>query len=887
MTNVAAVDLNGDGKGDVIGVFAGSLRVYIGKGDGTFASGVSYGAAPVGLLSLGDFNGDGKIDVAFSTGQQTVFLGNGDGTLQVPPRTSSGAPFPDYVTTGDFDGDAKLDIATSSAGSVYIQMGKGDGTFQPATTAFSSNGPIAAADVNGDGRLDLVLVTVTVGPLPSPLSPSSAEIHLGNGDGTFSSPNYYGISIAGGGTATIAIADLNGDGKSDVIADFGCCGSGTAPGSILLGNGNGTFRGIDWGSTGSLLPAATALGDFEKKGALDVAVLSSNSLLILSNNGSGGLSLIHTYTLQQNDFAIVAADFNGDGDIDLAVVGIDPVSAAWSYSVLLGSGDGSFQSPNIYTQSGGSPESVVMADFNNDHKPDLAVSFGATSSNNSNSVAILLGNGNGSFAPPVYYYNAGFGSLNVADFNGDGKLDLASSGNDPNTSSPETGILFGNGDGTFQPLIVPASLNSFAEAFTADLNDDGKADLISVNQVALGNRDGTFTVLPPFPASLCSGFPCPLNAISDLNGDGNPDLLVTVSSGSHPGDTAILMGNGDGTFGSAISVTPFGVITGPILIADMNNDGRPDIVFPWVNVQFLCGLCVPTPTGVGVLVNTTPADFHVFAGPMSPATVTAGNSAISTVSVTPTFGFSSSVTLSCAGLPGGATCAFNPPTIANSSGTSMLTIATTTVTTAGTYPVQVTGSAGAIVNSSAVSLVVQAAPDFSANPGSPASQTVSGGQTASFSLSLAGSGTFSGTVNLGCAITPVVTLGPTCSLSSSSEQISGTTAQSVAVKVGTTAPSTAAMLSPIGPPPGSLPWGWTFLCTMMLVGFGGVALQSRKRAPVLVAPVLVLAVLSWVACGGSSSPHNTQGTPAGTYTATVTATSGSLSHATVFKVTVQ
>jgi hypothetical protein len=105
------------------------------------------------------------------------------------------------------------------------------------------------------------------------------------------------------------------------------------------------------------------------------------------------------------------------------------------------------------------------------------------------------------------------------------------------------------------------------------------------------------------------------------------------------------------------------------------------------------------------------------------------------------------------------------------------------------------------------------------------------------------------------------------------------------VKVGTTAPSATGMLSPIGLPPGS----WTLLCTMMLVGFSWLALQSRKRAPVLLAPVLMLGTLSWVACGGSnsSSSHNTRGTPAGTYTANLTATSGSLTHTTALKVTVQ
>jgi hypothetical protein len=311
--------------------------------------------------------------------------------------------------------------------------------------------------------------------------------------------------------------------------------------------------------------------------------------------------------------------------------------------------------------------------------------------------------------------------------------------------------------------------------FTADVNNDGKPDLISYNQVALGNGDGTFTVLPALSGVRVEG-------VADLNGDGRPDLIVANNANNYAG---VLLGNGDGTFGAFITVLPYTNGLSMVLVADMNSDGRMDIIFPWG-------------AGSGVLLNTTPAGFELSASAFSPAPVTAGNSANSTVSVNPTFGFNGSVGLSCVGLPTGASCGFNPPTIAGSSGKSTLTITTTTSTAAGTYPVQVQGSAGSIVNSSSVSLVIQAAPDFVINPGSGStSQTVSAGQTASFTLSLAGTGTFSGTVSLSCAITPAATPAPTCSLSSASEQISGTTPQSVTVTVGTTAPSTTAMLSPM------------------------------------------------------------------------------------------
>jgi hypothetical protein len=774
---IAAGDLNGDGKADVVGVFGSSLMVYISNGNGTFAAGVSYNLGPTSglgdtLLSLGDFNSDGNTDVVVTlagsnlAGQEIVFLGNGDGTFQTTPKTSAGPYYPQRVTVGDFNGDGKLDLLVGSAcfgnctiPTIYLLLGNGDGTFQaPAPVASLGGATGVAADLNGDGKLDLV-VSGGAGVI---------QIYLGNGDGTFSNTNDYGITLGGG--PAISVADFTGSGNLDV-----------AEGGVILGNGDGTFQGIQMGIAPSGLTAAVA-GAFQNKGAFDIAVLSypspesysSNSLYIFSNNGSGALSLIHTYPLQQAGIEVATADFNGDGNLDLLVVGVDSTTQNWGYSVLLGNGDGSFQAPVYYPQSvagGGSGDvadfNPVVADFNNDKKLDFVVPAG------DQSVAVVLGNGDGTFASPLYYYDEGFGSLVVADFNGKGKLDVAAGG------GGQTGILYGNGDGTFQAMVLPTSLNKFVAAFTADVNNDGIPDLLSSNQVALGNGDGTFTQLPPLVPG--NGETFSVGQIADFNGDGKLDLLGAAGGGAPPAldlaQTGILLGNGDGTFGSLISVTTFA--NGPLdtfLVADMDGDGRPDIVFPWEQ------LGVSSPPVVAVLVNTTPPGFGLLASALSPSPVTAGSSASSTLTVSPTFGFT-------------------------------------------------------------------------------------------------------GTVNLTCAITPAVTPAATCTLSSSSVQITGTGTQTVTVNVGTTAPLTTGAAPGVNFQPGLWPLVWT----LMLLASAWVWVRNRKRLPALAAPIMVAALALLVSCGGSGSSSNgtTAGTPPGTYAVTITATSGSVSNNVALQVIVQ
>jgi hypothetical protein len=761
----AAKDLNGDGKADIVGVFGSNLVVYISKGDGTFAAGVQYNLGTTGgnlgnLLGFGDFNGDGKTDAVVTTegipfaiaGEEVVFLGNGDGTFQTTPKTSVSTYYPQFVAAGDFNGDGKLDLAVSAVtgfcngtcinpGEVYVLLGNGDGTFQAPVASIPINGTLAAADVNGDGKLDLVLQN----------GASTAQIYLGNGDGTFSDASNYVLNMPGTipfeVTETV-IADFNLDGKLDIASGY----------SVQLGNGNGTFQGIPLGvvpALGSAYFSGIAIGDFDKNGSPDVAVSSSgevnnttvNDLLILSNDGTGKLSLLNTYTLQNSGF-IAAGDFNGDGNLDLVVIGA-------GYSVFLGDGDGSFQSPVFYVQDANFGGIAVVADFNHDGKLDLAVQDGQ-------SVAILLGNGDGTFAAPVLYFDGG-GNLVTADFNDDGKLDLAAGA---------TELLFGNGDGTFQVAVFPTALSNFAPAFTADLNHDGKPDLLSTTQIALGNGDGTFTLLPVLPNSP----PNSIAAVADLNGDGQLDLLVYVSLGSRAFTNGMQLGNGDGTFGAATTIGSSFDYVASNLVADMNGDGRPDLVLSPPNVGS------GSVSGMAVMLNTTAPGFALTATALSPATVTVGSSATSTVNVTSIFGFK-------------------------------------------------------------------------------------------------------GTVTLSCAVTPTATSAPTCSLSNSSVQISSAGVQTVTVTVGTTAPASAGPALHV-----KFPAGPTLLVYMlMLLGSTSLWMRSRKRRPVLAAPIVVLAFAFAVGCGGSSSSstHTTSGTPAGTYKVTVTATSGTMSHNMALQVIVQ
>ena len=853
LTAVVAGDLTGNGKADVLGLFNNNVVVYISNGNGTFAPGVSYPVGNTsignGEITLGDFNGDQKVDIVVSlpgdnvVGQEVVLLGNGDGTFQ-SGKTSTGVYYPSSVVVGDFNRDGKLDLVISSppycngtcgAPTTSFLLGNGDGTFQSPTSVISANGPLVTADLNGDGKLDLVLEA----------DPTVAQIYLGNGDGTFSNASNYILSLPGYPgviqPSWSAIADFNQDGKLDVAA-------GNA---VLLGNGDGTFKGIQLAAIPQ--PSTAVIRDFDKSGIPEVAAVASTGVYILGNNGAGGLSLIHTYTLKDPGNGIAAADFNGDGDVDLVVSGIDPITQDWSYSVLLGNGDGSFQPPIFYLQNvaGNYASSIIVADFNNDHKPDIALVAG------NQSLAVLLGNGDGTFAAPVYYFDGAASSLVTADFNSDGKPDIAAGGNSG------TALLFGNGDGTLQPAIFPSDLNQFGVQFTADVNSDGKPDLLSGGQVALGNGDGTFNLLPGFctEAQECQG----ADAVADFNGDGVLDLLITQGF-DHPEYSAVLLGNGDGTFGSPIEINAY--LPAPVLVADMNGDGRPDIVFTW---SFGTG-------GAGVLLNST---VPVPGTKFSPSSVTFPSQTVGTSSrpIPVTLTNTGAVTLTVKSVAfGGAdagefkqtnNCATVEP-LANC--TINITFAPT-ATGGSSASLIVTDNAGTGSQQVVVSGTGAAVPGFTVLALAPSPASVAAGGVATSTVTITSVGGFNQSVALSCGSillngSAATTAPPTCKFSPSSvSKASGTST----LTISTTGPNAA--LVPVSTRSRLF---YALLLPIFGVALVGTGSASRKKKllGMMLASMMILGLLFLAACGGGNSGGG-GGTPAGTYTISISGAAGS------------
>ena len=266
---------------------------------------------------------------------------------------------------------------------------------------------------------------------------------------------------------------------------------------------------------------------------------------------------------------LVAADFNGDGFPDLAIVENDQNTV----SIFLGDGLGSFNSVNSSPSTGNSPNAIVTADFNGDGIPDLAIA-----NQTSNTLTILLGKGDGTFttaASPVTGTTPI--ALTVGDFNGDGVPDLAV----VNSGSASLSILLGKGDGTFTPAAsnpsTGASPNSIA---IADFNGDGIPDLAVLNtgpgtvSILLGNGDGTFT---PAAASPLIGANSYSLVSADFNGDGIPDLAVSTNNPSGvPGTLNVLVGKGDGTFAAPLTTQCFTYPT--LVVGDFNGDGIADLV---------------------------------------------------------------------------------------------------------------------------------------------------------------------------------------------------------------------------------------------------------------------------------------------------------------------
>jgi len=326
-------------------------------------------------VAFADLNGDGIPDLVMGTSGSglLVQLGNGDGTFQAPQQISTssvssegyfGLSVGASITFGDFNGDGKVDIAfvacnnSNSPCAVGVLLGNGDGTFQKERffDQTSSIPGIVVGDFNGDGILDIAAANYGNG---------TVDVLLGNGDGSFQEP----LTTAMPGASSVAVGDVNGDGKLDLVVT----NWGYSTVSVLLGNGNGTFQAAaSYSTPASPYPNNATLASLRSNGKLDIVIEDYvYSVSALLNNGNGtflGSLPVYSPTSPSSVQGIAVADVTGDGKPDLLVADGGRVEV----SVLNGNGDGTFQDPNSYP-TGAGPEGVAIADLNHDGRPDLAV----------------------------------------------------------------------------------------------------------------------------------------------------------------------------------------------------------------------------------------------------------------------------------------------------------------------------------------------------------------------------------------------------------------------------------------------------------------------------------------------------------------------------------
>ena len=664
LTSITVGDFNGDGKVDLaLSLFSGlvpaspglydAIGVLLGNGDGTFQAPL-FSQSPADNnydIAVGDFNNDGKLDVLTrpGLGQHGLYLslGNGDGTF-LPAYLVWTEPISIFVpllngintlAVGDFNGDGNLDVAMNVNGArVDVLLGTGTGTFAPVNSYIVNQhqtgnglGHIAAAKLTNSGHLDLV-VTTGFG--------STLALLYGNGDGTFQSPAI--LPVPEEDTDPFILADVNGDGKPDIVTGTDALSSYSgAPQylTVFLNQGNGNF-----GNPPPLFPVASVvsnnqatatnaigltLADLTGSGKLDLVttdwdipietlsngqipmppnvnpntqqVDTHGSISVLPGNGDGTFGTEVQYETGARPIAVAAADLDGDGKIDLVTVN----AAENDLSILKGNGDRTFQ-PAITIPVGTNPNSIAIADLNGDGKPDIAITNLVD-----NTISILINQstpGTISFAAPVNYTVGTYPSGVVArDFNHDGKLDLAvlNSGN-YFSSSPNTtlSILLGNGDGTFQPAVTQQLWTQYGgDAITAADFGLGEIDLavanFGANQVMIlkGKGDGTFTQ----NGLYFVGFGTEGIVAADFNGDGKIDIAVNDINDN---TVSLLLGNGDGTFVPAAkrsddTARPFGWATWGypafITAGDLNGDGKPEVVVTHV-----------FEAAASVLKNTTP-----------------------------------------------------------------------------------------------------------------------------------------------------------------------------------------------------------------------------------------------------------------------------------------
>ena len=596
VTSVTVADFNQDGAPDVVLTDAnGNATVVLNNGSGTLSQSypVISEASPYSMAAgVGDVNGDGYPDVvvgAYYVSTLSVLLTEPTETATAEASvslTSAGQhlAYAGYAGNGNYSSSISTTtplwgVPVATATSLKVTSGGvavtsvAPGTVVALTATVSAGGSaVTAGDVNFCDASATDCADVHLLGSVAVSSNGIAVLKLVPGAGTHSYKAEYVESGFGAGSSSAASTLTVGPAKSPVYTDTTAISVIGSPGSYQL---TGTVLGM--GGSAPLTGSVSFLDTSFANKSLGSATLGA------STSGIGFL-ISQTPAFANLPATEVTGDFNGDGIPDVAVLWSSQPYGGGSYSVtmLLGKGDGTFTTGATIAATGVQQYPVMITgDFNGDGKTDLAVlswNFDSTSL-----ITTLLGNGDGTFVAGAtgVAYNQGavggdfiIGSLVAADFNGDGKMDLAVVGE--YVSPGGITILLGNGDGSFTAAGANLEpIQGFGVVATGDFNGDGIPDLVAATYfgtgmatVFLGKGDGTFTILPTqvpvdsFPKTILVG---------DFNGDGKKDLVF-----GYGGAPEVYLGNGDGTFTQA----PGSPVVGgglSLVMGDFNHDGKADL----------------------------------------------------------------------------------------------------------------------------------------------------------------------------------------------------------------------------------------------------------------------------------------------------------------------
>jgi hypothetical protein len=877
--DVIAADFNKDGKIDVAVSNGESIAIYSGNGDGTFTTGSSYASiANTGVLSEADLDGDGNVDLYSGTARGGIFggdqfehnqayalLGNGNGTFQ-------GAPEMPFVFNGtnlvNLNGDKVPDgvglNVTSTSVSFTSYLGSSNGSFTTGPTLSVSPVMIQGTsytvtavnsfgfgDTTGGGNNDLVYLPQS---FTGPNGQAGFFVATGNGNGSFNTPVFTPVVILPAGapandfddTETLSnlfVADINGDGKADLVYNYSSVDyylntyiQGIA---VQLSNGDGTFKAPQ---------------------------------------------LIQTYSsttipppLQPQIVQVAATRASGVPDLFVLLQTVSNGSVVTQLELYLGKGDGTFGAAtlpsvaaNINQPVGTGPTQIVLADMNGDGKPDL-VTMG-TSNDNYGEVAVSLGNGDGTFGTATIT-DFGGGStygygMAVADFNGDGKMDVAVTGFNPPF---DTGILLGNGDGTLQTfnagngIFEPAEgidLLVFGPSLAVDFNGDGKPDLVAGSAVLL-NLGTTTTLIPTTTAVSSSAtsvaFGTSVTLTATVTATPTPTGTVTFYDGANSLGTGTLNASGVATY------------TAPSLSVGVHT-----ITASYPASSTYAG---STSTAINVTVTANALIGTTSTLAASSTTVNSGASVTLTDTVVPASGATPTGTVNF--LSGGVTLVSD---VALSNGvatymTSSLPVGANTI-----IAIYAGSSTNSGSTSNAVTVNVQTVPPTFTIGASPSSATVTAGQSTQTTITVTPAGGFNSQVGFACTGLPT---GGTCSFNPTGVTPNGTAASTTTLTIATATQSGALQLPWR---PGSRSGG---AATLALMAAGALWIFGRRKnipwmrmLPLLLALVTVAAVA--IGCGGSGGGGGGGGggTTPQTYTITVTGTSGTESQTATFTLTV-